>query len=653
MAFELVTDLRPRGDQEKAVKELTASVASGRRFSTLLGVTGSGKTFVMANLIRNLNMPTLVISHNKTLAAQIYSELKAFFPRNAVHYFVSYYDYYQPEAYIPQRDIYIEKDAAINENLDRLRLFATASLLSRRDTVIVASVSCIYNIGSPADYYGMSCCVRKGEKMPREQLLKALVDMQYERNEYEFSRGKVRVRGDMVDIFPSYENRQAIRVEFSGDEVDEIRIIDGISGDVVETLPEIRVFPSKHFITPYDRMAAAVAAIEEELEERIKFFKDHGKLVEAQRIEARTRYDIEMMKEVGYCKGIENYSRHLSGRAPGERPFVLIDYFPKDFLCIVDESHVTLPQIRGMYNGDRSRKMTLVEYGFRLPSALDNRPLKYEEWMSMMKHVVFASATPNEEELKLSGGKVVELIIRPTGLVDPEIIVRPTAGQIDDLIREIEERVAKGERALVTTLTKRFAEDLSHFLLEKNIKAKYLHSEIDTIERVKILRQLREGKFGVLVGVNLLREGLDLPEVSLVAILDADKEGFLRSATSLIQTVGRSARNVNGKVILYADTVTGSMKRAIDETSRRRKLQLEYNKKHGITPASIHKEIRGGIEEVIKACELAGEAAGLSANEFKRAEVIKELEEQMLALAKELKFEEAIRVRERIRELSG
>ncbi|MBI4242851.1 MAG: excinuclease ABC subunit UvrB [Planctomycetes bacterium] len=651
--FELVSDMEPKGDQPYAIEKLTGSVKSGAKFNTLLGVTGSGKTFVMANLIKNVNKPTLVISHNKTLAAQLYSELRSFFPDNAVHYFVSYYDYYQPEAYIPQRDIYIEKDASINEDLDRLRLSATASLLSRRDVIIVASVSCIYNIGSPIDYYSISTRIKRGVRVSRDALLRQLVEMQYERNEFEFVRGKIRVRGDIIDVFPSYENKEAVRIELSDDQIDKIKIIDPMTNTVKTLIDEIRIFPAKYFITPQERIDAVLPQIEEEMIQQVQFFQKENKLVEAQRIEARTRYDMEMLHEVGFCKGIENYSRYLSGRSAGERPFVLIDYFPKDFLCIADESHVTLPQIRGMYNGDRSRKTTLIEYGFRLPSALDNRPLKFQEWESLMNQIVFVSATPGEEELKYSTGNIAELVIRPTGLVDPQLIVKPVENQIQDLIKEIEEKVAKNQRILVTTLTKRLAEDLSAFLLEKGIKAKYLHSEIQTIDRVKILKDLRSGKFSVLVGVNLLREGLDLPEVGLVAILDADKEGFLRSETSLVQTVGRAARNIEGKVILYADRITNSMQRAMSETERRRQKQVEYNQKHGITPQSIQKEIKGGIEEIIKADDIARESAGLSINEYKRAEIIKELEEQMLEYASKLKFEEAIVLREKISELKS
>jgi excinuclease ABC subunit B len=650
--FRLVTDMKPCGDQPPAIDKLAAGLAAGRRWQTLLGVTGSGKTFTMANVIARAGRPALIISHNKTLAAQLYSEFKEFFPDNAVHYFVSYYDYYQPEAYIPQRDIYIEKDSDINEDIDRLRLAATSALMSRKDVVIVASVSCIYGLGSPQDYAMMVVGLKRGQAAERQGVLKRLVEIQYERNEIDFSRGKFRVRGETMDVFPSYE-QSAIRIVFDGDIVESIERFHPLKDDVIERLDSCMIFPAKHFVMPQDRLSLAFAGIEKELAERTEFFRSQGKLLEAQRIEARTKYDLELMREVGYCKGIENYTRHLSGLMPGQHPYTLIDFFPKDFICFVDESHVTVPQLNGMYNGDHSRKQTLVDFGFRLPSAMDNRPMRFEEWEAAMNQVVFVSATPAPFELKRSGGATVEQIIRPTGLVDPAIIVRKARGQVKDLLKEIKARVARKERALVTTLTKRLAEDLSGYFDNEGVKCQYLHSDVQTIERVQILKELREGKFDVLVGVNLLREGLDLPEVSLVAILDADKEGFLRSTTSIIQTVGRTARNVNGVVILYADTVTDSMKRAMDETERRRTIQLAYNKEHGITPKTIQKEIRAGIESEIQSQKMVREIVGLSSAELETSEMVLQLEKEMYEAAKGLDFEKAARLRDTIRQIGA
>jgi excinuclease ABC subunit B len=650
--FEIVSTMVPKGDQPQAIEKLAERILRGERFSTLLGVTGSGKTFTMAHVIARVKKPTLVITHNKTLAAQLYAEFRDFFPKNAVHYFVSYYDYYQPEAYIPQRDIYIEKDADINEDIDRLRLAATSALLSRRDVVVVASVSCIYGLGSPEDYREMTVPLRKGDRLDRHTLARRLVDVQYERSDGALERGRFRVRGDTVEVRPSYLET-ALRVEFDGDRVARLSEIHAVSGGTLAEAEAFTIYPAKHFVMPEEKINRALYTIELELEERLKELQAQGKLLEAQRLKARTKYDLELLREVGYCKGIENYSRHLSGRRPGEPPATLLDYFPKDFLCIVDESHATLPQLHGMYNGDRSRKQTLVDYGFRLPSALDNRPLRFEEWEAKVPQVLFVSATPSAHELKACGGEVVEQIIRPTGLVDPEIEVRPARGQVPDLLKEIRVRAERRERVLVTTLTKRLAEELSAFLQEEGIRGKYLHSEIETLERVEILRQLREGKYDVLVGVNLLREGLDLPEVTLVAILDADKEGFLRSETSIIQTVGRTARNVNGRVLLYADQVTESMRRAIAETERRRRLQLEYNARHGITPQTIQKEIRRGVEEVLRARRTAAEAVGLDEAGLDRAEAIAALEKEMYAAAERLDFERAAELRDAIRRLSG
>jgi excinuclease ABC subunit B len=648
VSFRLVSPFEPAGDQPQAIAALTEGLAAGRKEQVLMGVTGSGKTFTMANVIQNLQRPTLVLSHNKTLAAQLYGEFKDFFPYNAVHYFVSYYDYYQPEAYIPQRDIYIEKDASINQEIDRLRLASTSSLVSRKDVIIVASVSCIYGLGSPEDYRSMMVGIRKGSNTDRDEVLRKLVDIQYERNDIEFARSKFRVRGDCVEIWPSYEEF-AYRVEFWGDEIEQISIINPTSGETVDKLDQVYIYPAKHFVMPEDRIAAAVDEIKRELEERLEEFKNQNKLLEAQRLAARTRFDIEMMQEVGYCPGIENYSRPLSGRPPGSTPDTLYNFFPNDFLLFVDESHVTVPQVRAMYAGDYSRKRTLVDHGFRLPCALDNRPLKFEEWQDKINQVVFVSATPGPYELEKTGGEVIEQVIRPTGLLDPQIEIHPARGQVPHLLEEIRKRSAAGERTLVTTLTKRLAEDLSFYLAEQGVKCKWLHSELDAFERVELLRDLRTGHFEALVGVNLLREGLDLPEVSLVAILDADKEGFLRSETSLLQTIGRSARNVNATVILYADVVTDSMQHAIEETNRRRAIQEEYNRVHNITPATIKKAIRDGIEGEAKAHARANAAVGRTDEaQYITEEYISELEVEMHAAAESLEFERAAVIRDRI-----
>jgi len=648
--FQLVSDLKPTGDQPQAIAKLVEGLRSGYRHQTLLGVTGSGKTYVMANIVAQVQRPTLVLSHNKTLAAQLYSEFREFFPHNAVEYFVSYYDYYQPEAYLPQTDTYIEKDADINDEIDKLRLAATSSLLTRRDVIIVASVSCIYNIGSPDEYGQDVVQLRRGETRRRERLLRHLTEIFYQRNDTDFSRGRFRVRGDTVDIFPAYRET-ALRVEYWGDTVERITEIDPLTGEILLEHDFVQIFPAKHFITNRERLEVAFKTIEAELEERLAVLRQQGKLLEAQRLEQRTRYDIEMMHEVGYCSGIENYSRHLSGRAPGQQPWTLLDYFPEDFLLFVDESHITLPQVHGMYNGDRARKEVLVEYGFRLPSALDNRPLRFEEFEKHINQVIYTSATPGPYELQHSQ-QVVEQIIRPTGLVDPQIIVRPTKGQIDNLLAEISKRVQQGERVLVTTLTKRMAEDLADYLLEMGVKVHYLHSEIQTIERVEILRDLRMGVYDVVVGINLLREGLDLPEVSLVAILDADKEGFLRSKNSLIQTIGRAARHVHGQVIMYADDITESMQQATDETNRRRLIQIKYNEEHGIIPTSIIKEIRDLTDRVRVAAEQPAEyvvTRDIPRNELFR--LINELEKQMKAAAVQLEFEKAALLRDQIFEL--
>jgi len=645
--FTLTTDFIPRGDQPKAIAELDAGLDSGKMHQVLMGVTGSGKTFTVANAVEHYQRPVLVMSHNKTLGAQLYSEFREFFGENAVEYFVSYYDYYQPEAYIPQRDIYIEKETAINEEIDRLRLAATSALMSREDVIIVASVSCIYGLGSPKDYSDMTLEVAEGSVVERDEMLRKLVDLQYDRSDVDFHRGTFRVRGDTVEIYPAYEET-AYRVSFFGEVVDRIEKIDAVTGKTRERVPELPVYAAKHFVMPESRIYSAIDGIKEELEQRLMELRGQGKLLEAARLEARTKYDIEMMLEMGYCPGIENYSRHLSGRAPGERPYTLIDYFPKGFLCVVDESHVTIPQIRGMHAGDRSRKLTLVEHGFRLPSALDNRPLTFQEWESIVGPVLYVSATPGPYELEKTGGVVVEQVIRPTGLIDPKIRVEPARDQVEHLLGEIRKRVEAKERVLVTTLTKRLAEELSEFIKEAGVKCHYLHSEIDTLERVEILRDLRSGKFDVVVGINLLREGLDLPEVSLVAILDADKEGFLRSETSLIQTIGRTARNVNAEVVLYADTVTDSMKRAIDETNRRRALQEAHNREHGITPETVKKAIRRDIGEEVAARKIVAGVYGEQEGQADLEEVANQLENEMYKAAARLDFEEAARLRDEI-----
>lgn len=649
--FQLTSDFQPAGDQPAAIKALTEGLKSGKREQCLMGVTGSGKTFTMANIIQELQRPALVLSHNKTLAAQLYSEFKEFFPNNAVSYFVSYYDYYQPEAYIPQRDIYIEKDASINEEIDRMRLATTSSLVSRRDVIVVASVSCIYGLGSPDDYKEMMVGLAVGDVVDRDEVLAKLIDIQYDRNDMDPERGKFRVRGDSVEIWPAYEEF-AYRLEFWGDEVEKLSIINPTSGQAVDHLKEVYIYPAKHFVLPEERINSAIDKIKLELSGRLEYFKTEGKLLEAQRLSARTRYDIEMMLEMGYCPGIENYSAPLSGKAPGEAPNTLFDFFPDDYLLFVDESHATVSQVGGMYNGDRARKTTLVEHGFRLPSALDNRPLKFEEWNERIKQCVYVSATPADYELEQCGGEVVEQIVRPTGLLDPVIELSPARGQVPHLLEQIKERTAVGERVLVTTLTKRLAEDLSAFLTEKGVLCKWLHSELDAFERVELLRDLRLGKFDCLVGVNLLREGLDLPEVSMVAILDADKEGFLRSETSLMQTIGRAARNVNSKVILYADKVTNSMQKAMDETERRRKLQQEYNEEHGITPETIKKAIRRGIEADADAHQRANAAVGRDdETQYITEEYINELEKEMYEAADQMEFERAAILRDRIEKM--
>ncbi len=650
--FKLVSKFKPCADQPKAIKELSESILAGNRCQTLLGVTGSGKTFTLANTIAKVNLPTLVISHNKTLAAQLYSEFKGFFPHNAVEYFVSYYDYYQPEAYIPSTDTYIEKDSSVNDRLDRLRLSATSNLMSRQDVIVVASVSCIYNLGSPEDYQNLLVVLAKDEEISRDEILAKLTQVQYERNDYEFVRGKIRVRGDVVEVFPSYKET-ALRIELNGERIEKISEIDPLAGKILSELDKAAVYPAKHFLASPGRIENALGQIQKELSQRLGVLKSENKLLEAQRLESRTHYDMEMLKEMGYCHGIENYSRILSGRPAGSRPDCLIDYFPKDFLVVIDESHVSVPQIGGMYEGDKARKKVLVEYGFRLPSCLDNRPLRFNEFEEMVKQVIFVSATPSDYEIKKSQGRVIEQIIRPTGIVDPEIIIRPSEGQLDDLVAEIKKRAAKNERILVTTLTKRMAEDLTTYLQEKKLKVKYLHSEIHTIERSKILRQLREKEFDCLVGINLLREGLDLPEVSLVAILDADKEGFLRSQTSLIQVAGRAARNINGTVIMYADTLTGSMQRAIKESRRRKKIQLEFNRKNKITPRTIQKAVRQGIEDLAQADDYAANLTGQKKDEYELARYISELEYEMESHARNLQFEKAAAIRDQIREMKN
>ncbi len=653
--FNLTSDFQPKGDQPKAIEELTDGLQKGLHDQTLLGVTGSGKTFTMAHVIANVNRPTLVMAPNKTLAAQLFSEFKEIFPENAVEYFVSYYDYYQPEAYVPAQDLFIEKDSAINEEIDKLRHGATRSLFERRDVIIVASVSCIYGLGSPEAYHGLVVTIETGKEYPRQQLLKDLIKVQYERNDYDFHRATFRVRGDVVEIFPAHEESKAIRVEFFGDEIERLSEIDALRGNVLGKLPSITIYPASHYVTPESQMKRAMVAIREELKARLAYFRNQGKLLEAQRIEQRTNFDLEMMEEIGFCKGIENYSRHITGRGPGQSPPTLMDYFPRDFLLVVDESHITIPQVGGMYHGDFSRKQNLVEYGFRLPSALDNRPLKFEEFEKNINQVVYVSATPAEYELKKSKGVVVEQVIRPTGLIDPKPVVRPVAGQVEGLEKEIRLRIAQGERILVTTLTKKMSEDLTKYYQEKKLRVRYLHSDIETLERVEILRDLRLGNFDVLIGINLLREGLDLPEVSLVAILDADKEGFLRSERSLIQTFGRAARNLNGQVILYADKITDSMKKAIGETERRRKIQEAYNKKHGITPTSIKKHISDSLHSIYEKDYVTIPGTIESGTEEIRPEdlpkKIEELKAKMRKAAERMEFEEAAKLRDEVKKL--
>ncbi|OGU78156.1 MAG: excinuclease ABC subunit B [Ignavibacteria bacterium RBG_16_35_7] len=662
--FQLVSNYEPAGDQPQAINQLVDGLNRREKYQTLLGVTGSGKTFTISNVIQAVNKPTLIISHNKTLAAQLYSEFKAFFPNNAVEFFISYYDYYQPEAYVVKSDLYIEKDFSINEEIDRLRLKATTSLIEgRRDVIVVASVSCIYGIGAPQEYANQILFLKKGEKIARKKLLRNLIDIHYVRNDVEFSRGTFRARGDVIEIIPAYQNEEALRIEFWDDDIEKLSIIDSATGQTIKEVESSAVYPAKYFVSNRDQIQKAIHNIELELRDRLEYFRSQEKYLEAQRIEQRTRFDIEMMKEIGYCSGIENYSRHMDGRTAGSRPYNLLDYFPKDLLLVIDESHVTVPQIRGMYNGDRSRKETLVEYGFRLPSALDNRPMKFEEFESMLDQVIFVSATPADFELQKSGGVVVEQIIRPTGLLDPDIEVRPIKGQIDDLIGEIRERSLKKERVLVTTLTKKMSEDLADYLDKIGILVRYIHSDIDSLERVEILRDLRLGDFDVLVGVNLLREGLDLPEVSLVAIIDADKEGFLRSERSLMQTAGRTARNVNGKVIMYADVITESMRKTIAETNRRRKLQKQYNHENNITPTTIYKS----VEEILSSTSIADIRKKEEKESFtflkvaepvlkymstdQKKDLVEQLTEQMYQAAKDLEFERAASIRDEISHL--
>ncbi|HNO78466.1 MAG TPA: excinuclease ABC subunit UvrB [Phycisphaerae bacterium] len=650
--FKLTSEFSPAGDQPQAIEKLVRAYNDNAGYACLMGVTGSGKTFTVANVIERLKKPTLVISHNKTLAAQLYEEFRELFPHNAVEYFVSYYDYYQPEAYIPQRDIYIEKDASRNDDLDRLRLRTTSSLSSRKDVIIVASVSCIFGLGSPEDYKASMLSLAVGEEIERDKLLRRFVDLQYARNNTDLKRATFRVRGDVVEVYPAYE-QFAYRIEMFGDEVDRLDLINPTSGEVLANEDRIFIFPAVHYVMPEDRIETAIASISAELDQRLIELRQKGKLLEAQRLAARTKYDMEMIKEVGYCSGIENYSRHLTGAPPGAKPSTLINYFPDDFHLIIDESHVTIPQIRAMFAGDRSRKQVLVDHGFRLPSAMDNRPLRFEEFEESMHHVTFMSATPGPYELEKCKGEVVEQVIRPTGLIDPPIEVLPARGQVPDLIQRVAQRAAAKESVLITTLTKRLAEDLSDYLKREGLRAEYLHSEIDTLDRVKILKALQAGEFDALVGVNLLREGLDLPQVSLVAILDADKEGFLRSESSLIQMIGRTARNVNAEVILYADKVTPSMQRAMDETNRRRAIQLAYNEEHGITPTTIRKEVRSGLETVLSARKVAAEAVKQSAAQLDRSEAIEMLKAQMLEAAEQLDFERAAKLRDRMEEIKA
>lgn len=650
MDFELKSDFKPTGDQPEAIKSIVSAINNNEKYSTLLGVTGSGKTFTMANIIQEVKMPTLILAHNKTLAAQLYSEFKEFFPNNAVEYFVSYYDYYQPEAYVAHSDTYIEKDASINDEIDKLRHSATAAILERDDVIIISSVSCIYGLGDPEDYRKLMLSLRPGMERDRDDIIKKLIEIQYERNDINFTRGTFRVRGDILEIFPASNDERAIRIEFFGDEIDRITEIDYVTGEIVGTRNHVVIFPASHYVTTPERVEKAVIEIEKELEERVKSFKDDDKLLEAQRIEQRTKYDIEMLKEIGFCQGIENYSRHITGRKPGEKPYTLMDFFPDDYLIIVDESHVTVPQVRGMYAGDRSRKTSLIDNGFRLPSAYDNRPLNFDEFEENINQILFVTATPGSYELEHST-TIAEQIIRPTGLLDPIVEVRPINNQIDDLVVEINKVIEKDERVLITTLTKKMSEDLTNYLKEIGIKVKYLHSDIDTLERVEIIRDLRLGKFDVLVGINLLREGLDIPEVSLVAILDADKEGFLRSETSLIQTIGRAARNSEGKVIMYADKITRSMESAIAETKRRREIQMLYNEEHNITPTTIKKKVRDAIEATV----VADEETIYGIKETDNVEEIKEniaaLQAEMMEAAQNLQFERAAELRDKIKQL--
>jgi len=650
--FRIITPFSPKGDQPRAIKELTNGMEKKLKHQVLLGVTGSGKTFTIANVIANVNKPTLVIAHNKTLAAQLYGEFKELFPENAVEFFVSYYDYYQPEAYIPSTDTYIDKDALINDDIDRMRHSATMAVLERRDTIVVASVSCIYGIGSPQDYMDMHLVIEEGMRTERDEILRKLVEIQYVRSDAEFRRGNFRVRGDIVEVYPSFSLDKAVRIEFFGNDIDALHDFDPLTGEKIQKIEKIALFPNSHWITPKERLEPALKNIKKEMEERIEYFLRKEKTFEAQRIEQRTRFDLEMLKEFGYCHGIENYSRHLSGRAPGEPSYTLIDYFPEEFLIVIDESHATIPQLGGMYEGDRSRKQTLVNFGFRLPSALDNRPLAFTEFEHRVTQAIYVSATPGSYELEKSGVHVVEQIIRPTGLIDPKLTVRPISGQVDDLLGEIRKRAEKGERVLVTTLTKKMAEDLTDYYADLGVRARYLHSDIDTLERVEIIRDLRLGNFDVLIGVNLLREGLDLPEVSLVAILDADKEGFLRSERSLIQTSGRAARNVNGEVFLYADTITGSMKKALDETNRRRRIQEGYNKKMNITPETVKSSIKDILSSIYEADYWTVPGIAEEKAEYGYDEgLLKKLEAEMREAAKKLEFERAAMIRDKIKEI--